>query len=63
MELEHFLTWCTKVNSKCIKELSVRPDIIRLLEENLDRASSDIYSSKIFFDSLSRKVKIKTNEA
>ena len=62
MKSEHFLTCYTKINSKCIKELNVRPDLIKLLGENTDRTFFDICSSKIFYDSPSRKVKIKTNE-
>ena len=62
MKSEHFLTCYTKINSTCIKKLNVRPDIIKLLEGNTDRTFSDICSSKIFYDSPSRKVKIKTNE-
>lgn len=46
---------------KCIKELSVRPDVIKTIEECSDRTFSNICSGKIFYDSPSRKVKIKTN--
>ena len=60
MKLEHSLTPYTKINSKWIKVLSVRPGTIKLLEENIGRTLSGINHSKIFFDPSPRVMKIKT---
>ena len=60
MKLEHFLTPCTKINSKWIKELNVRPETIKLLEENEGRTVNDINQMKILYDPPPRVMEIKT---
>ena len=60
MKLEHSLTLCTSINSKWIKDLNVRPDTIKLLEENVGRTLFDINHRKIFFDPPPIEMEIKT---
>ena len=64
MKLEHFLTPFTKINSKWIKDLNIRPETTKLLEENVGKTLSDIYHSRILYDPPPRilEIKVKINK-
>ena len=60
MKLEHFLTPYTIINSKRIKDLNVRPETIKLLEENIGKTLSSINHNRILYDPPPRVKEIKT---
>ena len=64
MKLEHFLTPYTKINSKWIKVLNIRPATIKLPEKKIGKTLSDINHSRILYDPPPRvmEIKAKTNK-
>ena len=64
MKLEHFLIPYTKINSKWIKDLNIRPETINHLRQNIGRILDDINQSKILYEPPPRvmEIKIKVNK-
>ena len=60
MKLRHFLTPCTTINSIWIKDMNVKSDTVKLLEENIGRTLDDINQSKILCDPPPTVTEIKT---
>ena len=60
MNLEHFLTLYTKINSKWIKDLNVRPETIKLSDESIGRTLSDMNQSRILCDPSPKGMEMKT---
>ena len=62
MRLEHSLTSYTKINSKWPKDLNIRQDTVKLLEDSIDKTFSDINHTNLFLDQSPMAVEIKINK-
>ena len=60
MKLEQTLTQCTQINSKWLKDLNIRQNTIKLLEENIGKTFSDINHTNVFLGQFHKAIEIKT---
>ena len=60
MKREHTFTSCTKINSKCLKDLNIRHDTLKLLEDNIGKTFSDINLTNVFLSPSPKAIEIKT---
>ena len=61
MKLEHTLISCTKINSKCLKDLNIRYDTIKLLEENIGETFHDLSHTNVFLSQSPKAIEKKIN--
>ena len=59
-EVQQTLTPCTKINSKCLKDLNIRHDTIKLLDESIDKTFSDINHTSVYLGQSPKAIEIKT---
>ena len=60
VKLEHTLPPCTRINSKLLKDLNIRQDTIKLLEENIGKTFSDINHTNVFLCQSPKAIEMKT---
>ena len=59
-EVQQTLTPCTKINSKCLKDLNITHDTIKLLDESIDKTFSDINHTNVYLGQSPKAIEIKT---